>query len=273
MKKDELISFIKNKVKTIRKELNLKNTDFDIVDVDIHDDILTIYTKNRSDKSIIIGPGGWVVGKLKEEIGFKVIRVEDFTDKIIFLERVKVIKEFNNDVLNDICNYFLYSVKSKREVYQLIQCQYDIYAYEILSKIFKVKPISYHHSALLPKKYEEKIKKFVKDIKFINIEIDIKRVIKNYPCGFLKEFIKKDFDNYVFTTCSNTDLKNKIINFFELFPIKIKRDEKYLNYCPLAIQSFKYHRKEFISKITLEVYKGFKEPTEAAEEILKMVKG
>ncbi len=288
--KEKTINEIKERISKIREDLGLNNVDFDIVDVEIEDKILTIYTKNRTDKSIIIGPGGWVVGKLREEMKdrFKIIKVEDYMDRVLFEERIKAIKLlFDDKVIHDICNYFLYGKipKKKRDVVCLVHCQYDLYALDILSNIFNVKAISYDFPALVPQKTKKKILDFLNkryiEHKFLKLSLtkdDIKNLINSFPCGFLKDKIIEDLEGYVFTSCLDTAVfkyrRGIIINFFELFPIKIKKDETYLNYCPLCIQSCKIdkNKEKLIKKIVKEVYRGFKEPTDASEEILSIIK-
>ena len=72
------------KICKIRKEIGHAD-----VTINIHETIynknkqeLWIITKDRPDKSTIIGKGGWVVGKLKEELGIKTIHVESYPDYI-----------------------------------------------------------------------------------------------------------------------------------------------------------------------------------------------
>ncbi|ACV24990.1 hypothetical protein [Methanocaldococcus fervens] len=286
----ELINEIKERVSRIREDLGLGKALFDIVDIEVNGKMLTIYTKNRTDKSTIIGPGGWVVGKLREEMKdrFEIIRVEDYTDKVLFEKRIKAIKSLFDDIaFQNICNYFLYKEipRKKIDVTYLVQCQYDLYAVDILLNIFNVKVITYDFPALVPQKTKEKISNYLseKNIEHefltLNLEKDeIKTLINSFPCGFLKDKIVKDIEGYIFTSCLNCGVfkydRGIIINFFELFPIKIKKDESYLNYCPLCIQSckIKENKLKFIKKVVKEVYKGFKEPTDASEEILKVIK-
>lgn len=264
--KEQIINDIKKRVLKIREDLGLKKVEFDIVDIEIEGKVLIIYTKNRTDKSTIIGPGGWVVGKLREEMKnrFEIIRVEDYTDKVLFEEIVKAIKSlFDDEVIQDICNYFLYRKipKEKKNIICLIHCQYDLYALDILSNIFNVKAITYDFPALIPNKTKKKIANFLnnKDIghKFLKLDITkdkIKNLIDSFPYGFLKDKIIEDLEGYVFTSCLDTAVfkynKGTIINFFELFPIKIKKDENYLNYCPLCIQSCKIdkNKEKFIKR-------------------------
>ncbi|WP_048196652.1 hypothetical protein [Methanocaldococcus vulcanius] len=289
-KKEKIINNLKKDILKIREEIGLTPTQFEIVDINIDGKILTIYTKNRTDKSIIIGPGGWVVGKLREKLKdkFNIIRVEDYSDILLFRERVKLIKSFFSDKeIQIICDYFLSDnvLKTDNKVVCIVQCQYDLYSLSILSKIFNVKAITYDFPALVPKRTKNKITTFINenniDHEFISLNIskeELTDIIKNFPYGFLKDKIIDDFEGVIFTSCLNCRIfkhkKGILINFFKLFPLKMRKDEKYLNYCPLCIQSCKFRQnsERFIKKIVEEVYVGFKEPTDATEEILSMVK-
>ncbi|CAB3289890.1 conserved protein of unknown function [Methanocaldococcus lauensis] len=288
--KIQIINEIKEKVLKIRESLGLNKTFFEIVDIKIDNNILTIYTKNRSDKSTIIGPGGWVVGKLKEELkNFEIIKVEDITDYMLFKERVKLIKSLfrDDEVIQDICNYFLYNEipKKKKDIICLIHCQYDLHTLNILNNIFNVKVIIYNFPALVPNKSKEKILNFLKqknvNYEFLDLNLtkeEIKSLINKFPCGFLKDrIIESNLKGYIFTSCLECEVfkysNGIIINFFELFPMKMKKDEFYLNYCPLCIQSckIKENKIKFIRKVVKDVYNGFKEPTDASEEIISIL--
>ncbi|WP_457613233.1 hypothetical protein [Methanocaldococcus sp.] len=291
-KKEKIINNLKKDILKIREELGLAPTNFEIVDINLDGKVLTIYTKNRTDKSVIIGPGGWVVGKLREKLkdkfNIEIIKVEDYTDVLLFKERVKLIKSlFNERKIQTICDYFLSDnvLKTDNKVVCIVQCQYDLYSLSILSKIFNVKAITYDFPALVPKMTKNKITTFINenniDHEFISLNIskeELTDIIKNFPCGFLKDKIIGDFKGVVFTSCLDCRIfkheKGMLINFFKLFPLKMRKDEKYLNYCPLCIQSCKLRQnsEKFIKKIVEEVYVGFKEPTDATEEILSVVK-
>ncbi len=51
---------------------------------------LTIIMPDRPEKSAVIGKGGWVVGRLKEELGVNSIHVEAFSDMIIRIYRMEL---------------------------------------------------------------------------------------------------------------------------------------------------------------------------------------
>lgn len=71
-----------NHINRIRKEIGHEEVQIDIKDVLFDRDSyeMWIITSDRPDKSAVIGKGGWVVGRLKEELGIKSIHVESYSD-------------------------------------------------------------------------------------------------------------------------------------------------------------------------------------------------
>ena len=71
-----------NHINRIRKEIGHEEVDIDIKEVLFDRDSyeMWIITNDRPDKSAVIGKGGWVVGRLKEELGIKSIHVESYSD-------------------------------------------------------------------------------------------------------------------------------------------------------------------------------------------------
>lgn len=51
---------------------------------------LTVITPDRPEKSAVIGKGGWVVGRLREELGIKSIHVEACSDMLIRIYRMEL---------------------------------------------------------------------------------------------------------------------------------------------------------------------------------------
>ncbi len=77
--KEEIIKEIIN----IRKEIGHDDVEPEIKELHYENDELTIIAPDRPEKSIIIGKGGWVVGKLREKLGVKSIHVISYTDIIL----------------------------------------------------------------------------------------------------------------------------------------------------------------------------------------------
>ena len=76
---------IVKKIAKIRSEIGHKPVESNIIRVlfDDKNNDLVIVAADRSDKSNIIGKGGWVVGRLKEELGVKSIHVVSNSDIIL----------------------------------------------------------------------------------------------------------------------------------------------------------------------------------------------
>ncbi len=74
-----------NRVTRIRDEIGHENIKPQIKDIMFNEDDeeLLIITSDRPEKSLIIGKGGWVVGKLKEELNINNIHVEAYSDILL----------------------------------------------------------------------------------------------------------------------------------------------------------------------------------------------
>ncbi|MBW9222001.1 hypothetical protein KKP97_03025 [Methanothermococcus sp. SCGC AD-155-C09] len=302
--KNTLLEEISNKVKEIRNNLNLKPINFEIVDIEISYGnesyknnnktlFLKIYTLTRSDKSAIIGPGGWVVGKLRESLKNKfkknlIIIVEDYVDKLILEEK----RENAISILKGI------GLKKGQEVLYLLQCSYDLSVLDILKDYFKVFALSLDiGSVILPPKNKELIETYVyeNDVphKFISpVKLNKKDILiglAGYPCDVIcnkmDKYILKEGINRNINYIINNHIPEKIkkdestniyfVNFLKLFPLKknsLRRE--YLN-CPLMIQSYKRNKNvkiKLIKEIVSETYNGLMEPTEGSEKIMDIVK-
>lgn len=77
--KEELITEIIN----IREEIGHDYVEPEIKDIYYNNNELTIIAPDRPEKSIIIGKGGWVVGKLREKLKLESIHVISYTDIIL----------------------------------------------------------------------------------------------------------------------------------------------------------------------------------------------
>jgi predicted PP-loop superfamily ATPase len=88
LNKDELISFISS----IRREIGHEDIKPDIMDVlfDSDKSELIIITSDRPEKSLVIGKGGWVVGRLKEELKVSQIHVEAYSDFLLRRYRMEL---------------------------------------------------------------------------------------------------------------------------------------------------------------------------------------
>lgn len=90
-----------NHINRIRKEIGHEEVNIGIKEVlyDKDTNEMWIITNDRPDKSAIIGKGGWVVGRLREELQIESIHVESFSD---FLQ-----KEYRMKLSLDKLNSFV----------------------------------------------------------------------------------------------------------------------------------------------------------------------
>ena len=93
-----------NHINRIRKEIGHEEVDIDIKEVLFDRDSyeMWIITNDRPDKSAIIGKGGWVVGRLREELSVKSIHVESYSDFLQKEYRMNLsLNRLNSFVNND----------------------------------------------------------------------------------------------------------------------------------------------------------------------------
>ncbi len=76
---------LKSLISKIRKDIGHKDVNITISDIlfDEESGTLLIITPDRPEKSVIIGKGGWVVGRLREELKVNSIHVEAYSDFIV----------------------------------------------------------------------------------------------------------------------------------------------------------------------------------------------
>uniref|UniRef100_A9A667 Uncharacterized protein n=1 Tax=Methanococcus maripaludis (strain C6 / ATCC BAA-1332) TaxID=444158 RepID=A9A667_METM6 len=300
--KQEFLSEIYKKVEKIRLEIRLNESEITISDFEFKTDaenkenlILMFYTPTRTDKSLLIGPGGWVIGKLREELNDKfkenlIIRVESYIDRKKELEIIeKSIFRLNTNGLD---------VSPKKDALLVIQCENDLSSIDFIKEYFNPFCITYDlGTAMLPHKNRNRIEHVLKDKNIpyeilspylLNNEQIVESISKN-PCetvcnSLISEMLhyakNKNFEIIVFNHFNkNYELMNgiHIINFLKMFPVKLNsliHKGRSLD-CPLFIQSCKRNKitKTFkVKQIVSDVYSGLVEPTEGAEEIMKYLK-
>ena len=79
-------------INRIRMEIGHEEVDIDIHEIiyDKEKNELWIITDDRPDKSAVIGKGGWVVGRLREELEINSIHVESFSDFLLKKYRMEL---------------------------------------------------------------------------------------------------------------------------------------------------------------------------------------
>jgi len=295
VEKDILIREIDGKIREIRRELNLKDMKLEIIDVEViyegGDTLLNICVLTRSDKSTVIGPGGWVVGKLREYLkdrfpGNLKILVDTYIDRVIIRKK----EERALSTLESI------GLKKGERIVVLVQCCYDLGVLDFLRRYFRVFVVSLSiGSVVLPPKNRKLIEDYLLKHriphKFLNpIELkgeDIKKVLGSYPCGlcndvvfkFIVEECKRMGIDYLINNHIHQEVERfkdiYLINFLKLYPLKrdiLRINHPYLK-CPLMIQSLKRDKDlkvKMIRNIVSEVYEGLMEPGIGAEAILEI---
>lgn len=83
---------VKQLVSRIRRDIGHKDIEPDIREVlwDENSRELMIITSDRPGKSTVIGKGGWVAGRLKEELNVKSVHVEAYTDLMVRRYRMEL---------------------------------------------------------------------------------------------------------------------------------------------------------------------------------------
>lgn len=99
LKKDNIIKHVKK----IRKEIGHEDSEINIQKLIFNEKNkeLWIITPDRPDKSAIIGKGGWVVGRLREETGLNKIHVESYSDFLLKEYRMKLSLESINSFIKE----------------------------------------------------------------------------------------------------------------------------------------------------------------------------
>ncbi|MGB9978403.1 ATPase [Methanobacterium sp.] len=93
-----------NRICRIREEIGHENVKPDIKDIifDENGSIMSIITSDRPEKSAVIGKGGWVVGKLKEELDINSIHVEAYPDILLREYKMKLAVEKLDKILKTV---------------------------------------------------------------------------------------------------------------------------------------------------------------------------
>ncbi len=226
------------KICKIRKEIGHAD-----VTINIHETIynknkqeLWIITKDRPDKSTIIGKGGWVVGKLKEELGIKTIHVESYPDYInkkyhmelsletlnkfrkenplIGREPLNNLKELLETKINELYSFNLEEYLEKKdyidgEVNAIVALSggADSTFSLILAKKLGFNPIAISidpGTIVLPKQFKENIENITSklNVKHEYISVDYSEIIKEslkgtyHPCGRCSKIIEEKVNEY-----------------------------------------------------------------------------
>ncbi|NMC61262.1 MAG: hypothetical protein GYA51_18050 [Candidatus Methanofastidiosa archaeon] len=203
----------------------------------IHDgDVLIICGFNRSDKSMLIGPGGWIVGKLSEEIGKPVTIIESTEELMSELKIKESLKTIENLLekatgqKKDILEFFKdYINNNKKSIDKEIKIAVSFSGgsdstasiYLLTQMGFKVVALTFYPSDIIvPKRTRSIIENVVKqlDVNHEYIDGDISEIVKGalegryHPCGRCH----KNIENVVIETAKKMGLE--VIVFGDLLP-------------------------------------------------------
>jgi len=240
-------SYLREMIEELRENIGHERVDVNIKDVIFNKEKneIIIIAPDRSDKSTIIGKGGWVAGKLKEALGVKRIHVEAYSDlmlkkyrmklslekieslpgeiaadqlevfKDLLMERLEKIPDF------DFLDYKLETPKGK--VIVALSGGVDSSFSAIIAKNlgFNIQAITADPgSIILPRHFKENIKRLSKTLKIEHeyIKVDFSNLIKKalegrfHPCGRCSKQINKTIIDYA----KNHNIK--IVIFGDLLP-------------------------------------------------------
>lgn len=95
--KEEIIE----EIIAIRNEIGHEYVEPEIKEMFLKNNELTIIAPDRPEKSVIIGKGGWVIGKLREKLGFESIHVISYTDIILKEYQLELSVKHVDKLLNE----------------------------------------------------------------------------------------------------------------------------------------------------------------------------
>mgnify|MGYP005838848637 CR=1 FL=1 len=214
----------------IRKEIGHKNVKPDIreIDFDENDRKLLIITSDRPEKSIVIGKGGWVVGRLKEELNLNSVHVESYPDILLREYKMKLTLDKLKEILN------IPEFKDSKPLHNLCKLlklriqnihHFDIFLKEdleesesnqavvalsggvdssfslIIAKFLGFNPVAVTvnpGSIILPRYFQNNVENLSRElhVKHEYIEVDMDEVIREslegrfHPCGRCSKVIK-----------------------------------------------------------------------------------
>lgn len=218
----------------IREEIGHQYVKPDIKDIqfDEKNETMLIITSDRPEKSIVIGKGGWVVGKLKEKLNIKSIHVEAYPDillreyklKLTLDKLKKILKTVDSLPLRNLCSLLsqrlenindLDSILDFKDVEKLDSHQavvalsggVDSSFSLIIAKLMGFNPIAVTvnpGNIILPKYFQNNVENLASklNVNHVYIEVDMEDIIKDslegrfHPCGRCSKAIEKAVLDY-----------------------------------------------------------------------------
>ncbi|MCC7572007.1 MAG: hypothetical protein KO464_01295, partial [Candidatus Methanofastidiosum sp.] len=201
------IDELKVRIKRIRDDIGQDTSTGPRIKWVKDDDVLIICGYHRSDKSMLIGPGGWVAGRLSEEIGKPVTVIESTEELVSELKLMdslntieKLIKKATGQN-KEILEFFRDYIQKKRKTIDneiTVAVSYSggsdstSTLYLLKEMGFKVVALTYYPSDMIvPKRTRSIIQNVVNHLNVPHeyIEGDISEIVKGalegryHPCG------------------------------------------------------------------------------------------
>ena len=284
--------FILNEVNAIREEIGHEKVNIFIEEIYFKNNELWIITEDRPDKSAIIGKGGWVVGKLKENLGLDSIHVESYGDFLNRNYKLKLSKKTIHNLDLDFIGLKNLEKTIDKKLKNIYSFNFDNYFREnefnessdieavvalsggvdssfslILAKKLGFNPIAVTvnpGTIILPNQFKKNIKILVEslDVKHEYIDADYSEIITEsfsgsvHPCGRCSKNTGQLVKQYA------KDNKIPIIIFGDMLAtgsqcINLQDDSLYRLNLPASLSVGKQEIKSLIKNYDLQTFKGF----------------
>ena len=280
-------------INKIRKEINHDESEINIKEVFSKNNELWIIGEDRVDKSSIIGKGGWVVGRLKEELQVDNIHVESYEETLIKKYKLELSLKYLNKFINEtklnkdpfinlrnlletkLENVYSFNLKEYLDNNDFEKSQKAIVALSggvdssfslIIAQALGFNPIAITvdpGTIILPNQFKNNIKNLTNDlnVKHEYIKVDYEYIIekslngKVHPCGLCSKKIEEEIDKYA--------LKNNIpiVIYGDMIStasqsIKCNNNLTRLN-IPAILLMQKYEIKNLVEKYNVKRIDGF----------------
>lgn len=227
-----------NHICRIREEIGHQKVKPDIKKIIFDEDngSLLIITSDRPEKSVVIGKGGWVVGKLKEELNINSVHVEAYPDILLREYKMELtfkhLKELLKNVsladlepLKNLCKLLNYRITNIYDFNRFQTVFNDIEESNehkavvalsggvdssfslIIAKIIGFNPVAVTvnpGSIILPKYFQKNVESlsYKLDVPHKYLNVDMEEIIKDsldgkfHPCGRCSKVIKESVLDY-----------------------------------------------------------------------------
>ena len=204
------VNALLNHINRIRKEIGHEEVSIDIKEVlyDKDTNEMWIITNDRPDKSAIIGKGGWVVGRLREELEIASIHVESYSDFLQKEYRMELsLNKLNSFVTENKDNLDYGAFIALNNLIDILKIKLDnLYSFNFY-KYFKdldESPYGYFEAEKPPKQFKHNIDKLVSelDVPHEYIEVDYTDLVEEsftgrfHPCGRCSKIIEDTLYKY-----------------------------------------------------------------------------